>query len=135
SAPHPDRPGRRLRPAARGAAAVTRHRSLRTSFTWLFAATLLLLYGVAATAIWENARTRARQYALLTLKAEAESVAAYLPTTSPPRDASTRRNSGRPKRRRSRFGSASCKGSACSPRRPGAPYFRSSERDRPSTRS
>jgi len=60
---------------------VTRHRSLGTSFTWLFAATLLLLYGVAATAIWENARERARQYALLTLKAEGESVAGYLATT------------------------------------------------------
>jgi len=60
---------------------VTRHRSLSTSFTWLFAATLLLLYGVAATAIWENARARARQYALLTLKAEGESVAGYLATT------------------------------------------------------
>ena len=60
---------------------MTRHRSLRTSFIWLFAVTLLLLYGVAATAIWENARARARQYALLTLKAEGEAVAGYLATT------------------------------------------------------
>ena len=58
-----------------------RHRSLRSSFTWLFAATLVLLYGVAATAIWMHSRTSDRQYAILTLKAEGEAVAGYLATT------------------------------------------------------
>jgi signal transduction histidine kinase len=58
-----------------------RRRSLGSSFTWLFAATLMLLYGVAASAIWMNARANARQYAILTLKAEGETVAGYLATT------------------------------------------------------
>lgn len=58
-----------------------RHRSLRSSFTWLFAATLVLLYGVAAAAIWMHARTSDRQYAILTLKTEGEIVASYLATT------------------------------------------------------
>ncbi|HTY78190.1 MAG TPA: ATP-binding protein [Candidatus Bathyarchaeia archaeon] len=56
-------------------------RSLRSSFTWLFAATLMLLYGVAATSIWMNSRASARQFAILTLKAEGETVAGYLATT------------------------------------------------------
>jgi signal transduction histidine kinase len=60
---------------------MTRHRSLRSSFTWLFTATLVLLYGVAATAIWMHSRTSDRQYAILTLKAEGEAVAGYLATT------------------------------------------------------
>jgi signal transduction histidine kinase len=60
---------------------MTRRRSLRSSFTWLFAATLVLLYGVAAAAIWLHSRDSDRQYAILTLKAEGESVAGYLATT------------------------------------------------------
>jgi len=55
--------------------------SLRTRFTWWFAGTLLLLYGVAATAIWLHSRTSDHHAAVLTLKAEAEVVAAYLTTT------------------------------------------------------
>jgi signal transduction histidine kinase len=50
-------------------------------FTWWFAGTLFILYGVAAGAIWFHARTSDHHYAVLTLKAEAEVVAAYLTTT------------------------------------------------------
>lgn len=60
---------------------MTRHRSVRSTFTWLFAATLVLLYGVAAVAIWIHSRESDWQYAILTLKAEGESVAGYLATT------------------------------------------------------
>ncbi len=56
-------------------------RSLRVAFTWWFAGTLVLLYGVTAVAVWFYARTTDRHYAILTLKAEAETVAAYLATT------------------------------------------------------
>jgi signal transduction histidine kinase len=56
-------------------------RSLRSMFTWWFAGTLVVLYGVAAGAIWFHARTSDHHYAVLTLKAEAEVVAAYLTTT------------------------------------------------------
>jgi signal transduction histidine kinase len=55
--------------------------SLRTRFTWWFAGALLLLYGVAATAIWLHSRTSDHHAAVLTLKAEAEVVAAYVTTT------------------------------------------------------
>ncbi len=55
--------------------------SLRAMFTWWFAGTLVILYGVAAGAIWIHARTSDHHYAVLTLKAEAEVVAAYLTTT------------------------------------------------------
>jgi signal transduction histidine kinase len=55
--------------------------SLRMRFTWWFAGTLLLLYGVGAAAIWLHSRTSDHHFAVLTLKAEAEVVAAYLTAT------------------------------------------------------
>jgi len=56
-------------------------RSLRTMFTWWFAGTLVVLYGVTAGVVWLHARTSDHHYAVLTLKAETEVVAAYLTTT------------------------------------------------------
>ena len=56
-------------------------RSLRAAFTWWFAATLVVLYGVVATAVWLYSRTSDRHYAILTLKAEGEAVAGYLTAT------------------------------------------------------
>jgi signal transduction histidine kinase len=55
--------------------------SLRATFTWWFAGTLVLLYGVAATAVWVHLRAADRHYAILTLKAEGEAVASYLAAT------------------------------------------------------
>jgi signal transduction histidine kinase len=55
--------------------------SLRGTFTWWFAGTLVVLYGVAATAVWLHLRTGDRHYAILTLKAEGEAVAGYLAAT------------------------------------------------------
>jgi signal transduction histidine kinase len=51
------------------------------AFTWWFAATLVVLYGVGATAVWLYSRTSDRHYAILTLKAEGEAVAGYLAAT------------------------------------------------------
>jgi len=56
-------------------------RSLRSAFTWWFAGTLVVLYGVVATGVWLQARASDHQYAILTLKAEGEAVAAYLAST------------------------------------------------------
>jgi signal transduction histidine kinase len=56
-------------------------RSLRAAFTWWFAATLIVLYGVVATAVWLYSRTSDQHYAILTLKAEGEAVAGYLAAT------------------------------------------------------
>jgi len=55
--------------------------SLRATFTWWFAGTLVVLYGVAATAVWLHLRAGDRHYAILTLKAEGEAVASYLAAT------------------------------------------------------
>jgi signal transduction histidine kinase len=55
--------------------------SLRATFTWWFAGTLVVLYGVAATAVWVHLRAADRHYAILTLKAEGEAVASYLAAT------------------------------------------------------
>jgi signal transduction histidine kinase len=55
--------------------------SLRATFTWWFAGTLVVLYGVAATAVWLHLRAGERHYAILTLKAEGEAVASYLAAT------------------------------------------------------
>jgi signal transduction histidine kinase len=46
-----------------------------------FAVTLLLLYGVVATAIWATSRTSGRQIAVLTLETEAEAIASYIGIT------------------------------------------------------
>lgn len=46
-----------------------------------FAATIVLLYGVVAVGLWASTRERGRQYAVLTLKTEAEAVAAYVAET------------------------------------------------------
>ena len=46
-----------------------------------FAASLFLLYGVVATAIWATSRADARQVAVLTLETEAEVVAGYVAAT------------------------------------------------------
>ena len=56
-------------------------RSLRAAFTWWFAGTLVVLYGVVATAVWLHARASDEHYAILTLKAEGEAVAGYLAAT------------------------------------------------------
>ena len=56
-------------------------RSLRVVFTWWFAGTLVVLYGVVATAVWLHSRASDQQYAILTLKAEGEAVAGYLAAT------------------------------------------------------
>ena len=56
-------------------------RSLRAAFTWWFAGTLVVLYGVVATAVWLHSRASDQQYAILTLKAEGEAVAGYLAAT------------------------------------------------------
>jgi signal transduction histidine kinase len=56
-------------------------RSLRAAFTWWFAGTLVVLYGVVATAVWVHSRASDQQYAILTLKAEGEAVAGYLAAT------------------------------------------------------
>jgi len=46
-----------------------------------FAATFVLLYGVVAGGLWLTSRERGRDFALLSLKTEAESVALYVATT------------------------------------------------------
>lgn len=53
-------------------------RSLLARLTWWFAASLLALYGIPATLVYFYASAQARQYAVLTLKTEAEAVAAYV---------------------------------------------------------
>jgi signal transduction histidine kinase len=46
-----------------------------------FAATIVVLYGVVAVGLWASTRERGRQYAVLTLKTEAEAVATYVAST------------------------------------------------------
>jgi signal transduction histidine kinase len=46
-----------------------------------FAATIVVLYGVAAVGLWASTRERGRLYAVLTLKTEAEAVATYVAVT------------------------------------------------------
>ncbi len=53
-------------------------RSLLARLTWWFAGSLLALYGVSATLVYFYASAQERQYAVLTLKSEAETVASYV---------------------------------------------------------
>jgi two-component system OmpR family sensor kinase len=53
-------------------------RSLKAAFTWWFAATLVVLYGVIAVALYVGEVRDARRFAVLTLKQEAETVADYV---------------------------------------------------------
>lgn len=46
-----------------------------------FAATLVVLYGVVAAGLWGTTRQRKRDYAMLTLKTEAEAVATFVAAT------------------------------------------------------
>ena len=55
--------------------------SLVARLAWWFAASLLALYGIPATLVYLYASVQARQYAVLTLKTEAEALAAYLAET------------------------------------------------------
>lgn len=55
--------------------------SLVSRLTWWFAASLLALYGVPALLVYFYASVQARQYAVLTLKTEAEAVASYVAET------------------------------------------------------
>jgi len=52
--------------------------TLVSRLTWWFAASLLALYGLPATLIYLYESVQARQYAMLTLKTEAESLASYV---------------------------------------------------------
>jgi len=52
-------------------------RSLKVAFTWWFALTLVVLYGITAGSIWLYASADARRYAVLALKSETETLAAY----------------------------------------------------------
>lgn len=53
-------------------------RSLVARLSWWFAGSLLALYGIPAALVYVYASAQARQYAVLTLKAEAEALAAYV---------------------------------------------------------
>lgn len=53
-------------------------RSLVSRLAWWFAASLLALYGIPAALVYVYASNQARQYAVLTLKTEAEALAAYV---------------------------------------------------------
>lgn len=55
--------------------------SLVARLTWWFAISLLALYGVPALLVYFYASAQARQYAVLTLKTEAEAVASYVART------------------------------------------------------
>lgn len=55
--------------------------SLVTRLGWWFAASLLALYGIPAVLIYLYAAAQARQYAVLTLKSEAETLASYVAET------------------------------------------------------
>ncbi len=52
-------------------------RSLVARLAWWFALSLLALYGIPATLVYFYASVQARQYAVLTLKTEAEALASY----------------------------------------------------------
>lgn len=53
-------------------------RSLVARLAWWFAGSLLALYGIPAALVYVYAAAQARQYAVLTLKTEAEALAAYV---------------------------------------------------------
>ena len=53
-------------------------RTLVARLAWWFAGSLLALYGIPATLVYVYASAQARQYAVLTLKTEAEALAAYV---------------------------------------------------------
>ncbi|HEX6899875.1 MAG TPA: ATP-binding protein [Thermoanaerobaculia bacterium] len=55
--------------------------SLVARLTWWFAISLLALYGVPAVLVYFYASAQARQYAVLTLKTEAEALASYVAET------------------------------------------------------
>ncbi len=55
--------------------------SLESRIARWFAASLLVLYGVIAIAVWATSRTESRQVAVLELKNEAETVATYVEVT------------------------------------------------------
>lgn len=55
--------------------------SLLGRLTWWFAAALVALYGLPAILVYLYASTQARQYAVLTLKTEAEALASYVAET------------------------------------------------------
>lgn len=52
--------------------------SLLSRLTWWLAGSLLALYGISATLVYLYASAQQRQYAVLTLKTEAETVASYV---------------------------------------------------------
>lgn len=56
-------------------------RSLVARLAWWFALSLLALYGIPATLVYFYASVQARQYAVLTLKTEAEALASYVAET------------------------------------------------------
>ena len=53
-------------------------RTLVARLAWWFAGSLLALYGIPAALVYVYASAQARQYAVLTLKTEAEALAAYV---------------------------------------------------------
>jgi len=57
---------------------VSPRRTLERRIALWFAATLVVLYGVVAAGLWGTTRQRKRDYAMLTLKTEAEAVATYV---------------------------------------------------------
>ncbi|HBL30477.1 MAG TPA: hypothetical protein DD490_26885 [Acidobacteria bacterium] len=57
-------------------------RTLVARLAWWFALSLLALYGIPAALVYVYASVQARQYAVLTLKTEAESLASYLAETA-----------------------------------------------------
>ena len=54
---------------------MSRRGSLAARFTVWFTATMLLLYGIVATALWRSSRQHERAFATLTLKSEVEALA------------------------------------------------------------
>ena len=57
---------------------MSRRGSLAARFTLWFTATMLLLYGIVATALWRSSRQHERAFATLTLKSEVEALASYV---------------------------------------------------------
>ncbi len=57
---------------------MSRRGSLAARFTVWFTATMLLLYGIVATALWRSSRQHERAFATLTLKSEVEALASYV---------------------------------------------------------
>lgn len=60
---------------------MSRRRTLQSLFSWWFAGSLLVLYASTAVMIWLYAASTARQYAVLTLKVEAEEIAGEVEKT------------------------------------------------------